>query len=117
MGESGRRVGLRVNVKKTQHMNINSNKIVKSIDEEFLTNFDIFIYLGSKIESTDKEIKKRIAKFWISLDKLRSIWKSQLNTTLKRNFFSYVIESVLLYGFEAWTLIKKHEKKLDGTYS
>ena len=28
-----------------------------------------------------------------------------------------MVESVLLYGSEAWTLTKKHEKKLDGTYT
>ena len=30
--ESGKTVGVKVNVKKIQHMNINSNKMVKSID-------------------------------------------------------------------------------------
>ena len=91
--------------------------MVKSIDGEVLTNVDNFIYLGSEIESTDKEIKIRIAKSWAALDKLSSIWKSPLCTTLKRNFFRAVVESVLLYGSEAWTLTKKHEKKLDGTYT
>ena len=28
-----------------------------------------------------------------------------------------MVESVLLYGSEACTLTKKHEKKLDGTYT
>ena len=63
-------------------MKINSNKTVKSIDGEFLKNVYNFIYLGSEIESTDKEIKIRIATSWAALDKLRSIWKSQLNTSL-----------------------------------
>ena len=98
-------------------MNINSNKTVKSIDWEFLKNVDNFIYFGSEIESTDKEIKIRIAKSWAALDKLRSIWKSQLNSTLKRNIFRAVVESVLLYGSEAWTLTKNNEKKLDGIYT
>ena len=82
-----------------------------------MKNVDNFIYLGSEIESTDKEIKIRIAKYWAALDKLSSIWKSPLCTTLKRNLFRAVVESVLLYGSEAWTLTKKHEKKLDGTYT
>ena len=111
-------IGLhQVNITKTQHMNINSNKMVKSIDGEVLKNVDNFIYLGSEIESTDKEIKIRIAKSWAVLDKLSSIWKSPLSTTLNRNFFRAVVESILLYGSEAWTLTKQHEKKLDGTYT
>ena len=98
-------------------MNINSNKTVKSIYGEVLKNVDNFIYLGSEIESTDKEIKIIIAKSWVALDKLSSIWKSPLSTTLKRNLFRAVVEYVLLYGSKAWTLTKKHEKKLDGTYT
>ena len=89
--ESGKTVGLKVNIKKTQNMNINSNKTVKSIDGEVLKNVDNFIYLGSEIGSTDKEIKIRIAKSWAALDKLSSVWKSPLSITLKRNFFRAVV--------------------------
>ena len=78
-------------------MNINSTITVKSIDGEVLKNVDNFIYLGSEIESTDKEIQIRIATSWEALGKLSSIWKSPLSTTLKRNFFRAVVESVLLY--------------------
>ena len=93
----------------TQHMNMNSNKTVKSIDGEVvLKNVANFIYLGSEIELTDKEIKIRIAKSWAALDNLSSMWKSPLSTTLKRNFFRAVVEYILLYGSEAWTLTKKH---------
>ena len=98
-------------------MNINSNKTVKSIDGEVLKNVDNFIYLVSEIELTDKEIKIRIAKSWAAIDKFSFIWKSSPSTTLKRNFFRAVVESVLLYYSEAWNLTKKHEKNLDGTYT
>ena len=76
-----------------------------------MKNIENFFYLGSEIESTDKEIKLRIAKSWAAQDKLSSIWKSPLSTTLKRNFFRAVVESVLLYGSEAWTLTKKTQEK------
>ena len=115
--ESGKTVGLKVIIKKTQHVNINSNKTVKSIDGEVLKNVDNFIYLGSEIESTNIEIKIRNTKSWAALEKLSSIWKLSHSTTLKRNFFRAVVESVLLYGSEARTLTKTHEKKLDGTYT
>ena len=71
--ESGKTVGLKVNIKNTQHMNINSNKTVTSINVEVLKNVDNLIYLGSEIESTDKELKIRIAKSRAALDKLSSI--------------------------------------------
>ena len=52
--ESGKTICLKVNAKKIQHMNINLNKTVKSIDSELLKNVDNFIYLGSEIECTDR---------------------------------------------------------------
>ena len=36
---------------------------------------------------------------------------------LKRKFFVATVESILLYGCEAWTLTKAMEKSLDGTYT
>ena len=40
--ENGKTVGLKVHSKKTQHMNMNSNITVKSINGEFLKNVDNF---------------------------------------------------------------------------
>ena len=40
-----------------------------------------------------------------------------MNPMLKRNFFAATVESILLYGCEAWTLTKTMEKSLDGTYT
>ena len=82
-----------------------------------MNNFDNFIYFGSEIESTDKEINIRIAKSWSDLDKLSSIWKSPLSTTLTRNFFRAVVDSVYYTALKLGPLLKKHEKKLDGSYT
>ena len=40
-----------------------------------------------------------------------------MNTELKKKFFVATVESILLYGCEAWTLTKSMEKALDGTYT
>ena len=76
-----------------------------------------FTYLGSNIQSTDKDIQIRKAKAWAALNKLDKIWKSELNINMKRNFFEAVVESVLLYGSTTWTLTKKQEARLDGCYT
>ena len=115
--EKANSVRLRVNIRKTQNFNINTDHKVRSVKGTQLKSVDNYTYLGSEISSMDKEIKIRIAKSWSALDKLSSIWKSNLTATLKRNFFRAVVESVLLYGSEAWTLTKKLERKLDGTYT
>ena len=86
--ESGKTVGLKVNIKKMQHININSNKTVKSIDGEVLKNVDNFIYLGSEIESTDKEIKIIIAKSCSS----RQV-KFHIEITTQHNFKKELLQS------------------------
>ena len=88
-------------IRKTQNFNISTVHKVRSVNGTQLKSVDNYTYLGSEISSMDKKIKIRIAKSW----------------TLKRNFFRAVVESVFLYGSEAWTLTKKLERKLDGTYT
>ena len=78
---------------------------------------DDFIYLGSWIESTDREIRVRKEKAWGALHRLKDIWKSKLSKSLKVRLFIAACESVLLYGSETWTLTKAQEKNLDGTYT
>ncbi|XP_038062310.1 uncharacterized protein LOC119732772 [Patiria miniata] len=48
---------------------------------------------------------------------MRKVWKAQLNDDLKRRLFVAMVESVLLYGAESWTLTVKQEKSLDGVYT
>ena len=40
-----------------------------------------------------------------------------MNPMLRRKFFVATVESILLYGCEAWTLTKTMEKALDGAYT
>ena len=44
------------------------------------------------------------------------VWKSSISRKLKLRFFEATVESVLLYGCEAWTLNHKREKQLDDCY-
>ena len=40
-----------------------------------------------------------------------------MSIELKRKFFVATVESILLYGCEAWTLTSAMETSLDGTYT
>ena len=111
--ENANLVGLRVYIRKTQNFNINTDHKLRYVNVSQLKSVDNYTYLGSEISSVDKEIKIRIAKSWSALDKLSSILKSNLTATLNRNFFRALVESVLLYGSEAWTLTKKLGRKLE----
>ena len=78
---------------------------------------DKFTYLGSSVESTEKDIETRLTKAWIAMNRLSIIWNSDLPDKMKRSFFQAAVTSILLYGCTTWTLTKRLEKKLDGNYT
>ena len=77
---------------------------------------DKFTYLGSSVPSTEKVIDTRLTKAWTAIDRLSSIWKSDLTDKMKRSFFQTAVVSILLYGCTTWTLTKRL-KKLYGNYT
>ena len=57
----------------------------------------------------------RLAKAWTAINRLSVIWKSGL--TDKIVFFQAAAVSILLYGCTTWTLTKRLQKKLHGSYT
>ena len=73
-----------------------------------------FLHLGSWIYSNEKDVDVRICKAWVALQKLNTIWNSNLPKNLKLSFFHTTVSSLLLYGSGCtWTLTKKLETKLE----
>ena len=102
-------VGLHINEGKTKVMTLNMedrSSDLQSRSGEAIEKVDDFIYLGSWIESTEREIRVRKGKAWGALHRLKDIWKSKLSKSLKIRLFIAACESVLLYGSETFTLTK-----------
>ena len=59
---------------------------------------DKFTYLGSSVESTEKDIETRLTKAWTAINRLSTIWKSDLTDKMKRSFFQAAVTPILLYG-------------------
>ena len=111
-------VGLLINEKKTEYMCFNqSGNMLTSQTNKQLKEVTDFKYLGSWINTTQRDISIRIAKAWSASNKLDKIWKSNLSRKLKIQFFRATVETVLLYGAECWTLTKQLQKRLDGCYT
>ena len=92
--------------------------ILKTADGQILDVEKDFKYLGSMINSSEKDIYKvRNALAWNALPSMQTLWKSKTNLPLKRRLFVATVESVLLYGSESWTLNVKQQNSLDGTYT
>ena len=114
------RIGLGINAKKTKVMPINADEPVvrvTTLDGTPLEIVDDFNYLGAWIASTQQDIKVRRAKAWSALHRMDKVWRSPMTPDTKRRLFVSTVESVLLYGSEAWTLTVADEKALDGLYT
>ena len=90
---------------------------ISTLEGSPLKLVDKFTYRGSSVDSTEKDIKTRLAKASTAINRLSIIWKSDLTDKMKRSFFQAAVTSILLYGCTTWTLTKRLEKKLDGNYT
>ena len=110
-------IGLYVNAHKTEYMCYNQTGDISTLEGTPLKLVDKFTYLGSSVESTEKDIETRLTKAWTAINRLSIILKSDLTDKMKRSFFQAAVTSILLYGCTTWTLTKRLEKKLDGNYT
>ena len=104
-------IGLHVNAHKTEYMCYNQTGDISTLEGTPLKLVDKFTYLGSSVESTEKDIETRLTKAWTAINRLSTIWKSDLTDKMKRSFFQAAVTSILLYGCTTWTLTKRLEKK------
>ena len=96
------RVGLHMNVKKTQFMAFNQphDVQIKTQDGSNLKEVNDFKYLGAWMQSTETDIRTRKALAWKACNNLNNIWWSNLTKNIKVKLFQATVESVLLYGSE-----------------
>ena len=108
--------GLYMNTTKIKFIAVNTKGTIAAQNGCDLEQVNDFNYLGSKIISSENDIQMRIGSAWSALYKLTPIWKSNLDVSIKTEFFRATVKSVLTYSSQAWTLTKSLEKKLNGAY-
>ena len=75
-------IGLYVNAHKTEYMWDNQTGDISTLERTPLKLVDKFTYLGSSVESTEKDIETRLTKAWTAINRLSIIWKSDLTDKL-----------------------------------
>ena len=110
-------VGLYMNTTKTKLIAVNTEGILTAQNGCDLKQVKDFNYLDSKVISSENDIQMRIGSAWSTLNKLTPIWRSNLDVSIKREFFKTTVESVLTYSLQAWTLTRSLESKLNGAYT
>ena len=68
---------------------------IKSLAGHDIKYVEEFKYLSSYIGSTQHGVSIRIGSSWAALNSLKIIWKSNLSSKPKRNFFRATVETVL----------------------
>ena len=114
-------LGLFLNRKKKEWIMIivhpNDEDQQLSMAEGTIGKVDDFKYLGSWLKSSMKDFNTRRALAFKACDKLWRLWKSKCSPVVKFRVFRACVESVLLYGSEAWTLTESLEKRINGCYT
>ena len=109
--KQGRKSGLRINVKKTKALTINTSKTDPfTLRDESIEDVDSFTYLGS-VAATDggavQDFSQRIRQANGAFVQLYPVWKnSRISIRSKLRIFSSNVKSVLLFGSETGKEIK-----------
>ena len=107
-------VGLYLNESKTEYLNhcqiIDSDFSIKTINGRELKCVQDYKYLGSFISDSVKDFKTRKGMAWSACNDLHNVWFSSLDDKIKINTFKTMIEPILLYGSETWTLNARQQK-------
>ena len=115
------KIGLKINIKNTEVMfEPNSTTTIEdniNVDETTLNPMKEFTYLGRIIASDghiEAELQKRITKANMSFGCIRErLWNNNnVSLRVKGKIYRAIILSTLLYGAKAWTVYRRHVKKL-----
>ena len=120
--ESCNKFGLKVNVKKTEVMALDSlghEQLAIKLGEDLLKQVDKFRYLGSTVTSKcdlDAEINSRIGAAAAVFGKLRRkvFCSHHLKLVTKISVYMAIVLPNLLYSAETWCLYRHHIRTLDN---
>ena len=82
-----------------------------------LEEHEDFKYLGSRVNSSERDIKARKTLVWKVLKSMKRVRKSSVSNEMKTRLFIATVGSVLLYGCESWTFTSALERSLGGCYT
>ena len=104
--------GMKINFDKCKVLTpLNDNILIQG---ELLENVNNFVYLGSSVPDTTKDIERRIALALTAFGRLRkSIWSNRdILLKLKLRLYRALILPIATYASETWALTNTDEKKL-----
>jgi hypothetical protein len=111
-------VGLHINVSKTKAIRLNIDGPGKlHTDEGDVEWVDSFTYLGAVVPEFTADVERRKSLAWTALGRMSSLWKSSASIALKVRLFCSLVQPVLLYGAETWSLSPTATTRLNQAHS
>ena len=96
--------------KRRNKCNSDSDFVIKTINNTLLNMVSDYVYLGSFLSFSEKDILTRKGKAWAACNAMNKIWSSDLDRDFKLKIFKAAVEPILLYGSETWTLLGKPKR-------
>ena len=122
--ETAAKVGLRINTNKSEVLTIPSDlrATLFCCDPDGLLSelprCNSFRYLGGLVPSVEADLKRRRGLAWAAFRSIRTVLQAAtLSDHLRAQLFRAVVETVLLYNSETWTLSESLGKRLDAAHS
>lgn len=105
-----------MNTQKTKVMTNGKEKAIQ-VNSQVIEYVKKYFYLGqliSLIDSTSKEIDRRIGNAWKQYWALKEIMKNrETKICIKRKLFNTCILPILTYGCQTWAMTKSQNKRLE----
>ena len=125
LAETASRVGLVINDKKTKVLTVPTDlqaaiqlPSFNSSTPSLLPRCEEFRYLGGLVPSVREDIRRRRRLAWAAFRSVRVVLQSTALSNVQRGrLFQAVVETVLLYNAETWTLTDAHERLLNATHT
>ncbi|GFS04037.1 endonuclease-reverse transcriptase [Elysia marginata] len=114
---SSKAFGMEVSSEKSKVM-VSSERVNDAsitMDDEPLESIHKFKYLGATLHedgSSTVEVRTRIALATAAFAKLGKIWKSSISFKVKHKLFRSLVNSILTYGCETWSLLADTERRI-----
>lgn len=116
--ETCKPLGLLINCSKTKAVSLNAKVLPQFMTHEGqVDHCNSFLYLGSIVPSSTEDFERRKSLAWAAAGKLKPLWLSGISLDAKNTLFQSIIEPILSYAAETWTINPALERKIDGTHS
>lgn len=101
--------GLKINFEKTEYMAIGDTDTgALLVDREACEKVKVFKYLGSYLDATGSsefDVRRKVEQARKATRMLHPVlWNTEISTENKRRIFTAIVESILTYASETWTM-------------